>query len=207
MKKTALILILLLSTVSLSAQFGHGHYRGDRHGRHRHDTEVPCATEWQELWNGCHVRLLNDKVYIYDYSGDRITWGDEVILLPSGYYKIRRGEWWRIYEEDGDSTSLYGEEIICWWNGTYCIYKGGGWRVYDDDGDWLGSVWSRDYIELLWNGCYLYKSGSYYYVADRKGERIFNVWGEEVLLLDNGLFRVRRGSLVRYYDDRGEERR
>ena len=168
--------------------------------------EVPCTEEWQELWNGCHVRLISGEVNIYDRNNYRITWGDEIMLLPSGYYKVRRGDTWRIYEQDGDWTSLFGDEILVWWNGTYCIRKAGLWRVYDSNGDWLGSVNSWDYIELLWNGCYLYKSAGNYFVADEKGERIFNIWGDEVTLMDNGLFRVRRGSWIHYYDIKGEER-
>lgn len=209
MKKTALLLALTLSTLTASAQFeigfgrsiDSGHHRG-----HRPHWDVPCTGEWQELWNGCHVRLKNDRIYIYEYDGDQVVWGDEILLLTSGKYKVRRGSWWRIYEEDGDSTGICGDEILSWWNGTYCVRRGNLWRVYDRKGDWLGNVHSNDYIELLWNGCYLYKSGNYYYVADEKGERIFEIWGEEVILMDNGLFRVRRGNWVRYYDQRGEER-
>jgi len=208
MKKFVTLLLGLLLSIAAFAQYdyhGYDYGRGHRHGRHRQQ-EVACTEDWQELWNGCHVRMKFDHIYICERDGDNVVWGDEVILLRNGNYNVRRGDTWRIYEEDGDWTFIYGDQILSWWNGTYCIKRSGTWRVYDDEGDWLGFVRSDDYIELLWNGCYLYKQGDTYYVADEEGDRIFSLWGDEIILLDNGLFRVKRNGWVRYYDKKGEER-
>ena len=68
--------------------------KGHRHelhkkGRHiRKNPEIYCDRDWQELWNGCHVRISLDRISILTQSGDRLIWADEVILLPSGLYVI-----------------------------------------------------------------------------------------------------------------------
>lgn len=232
MKRFILIISLILTVFSLSAQppgkhhkkdfHGKGHYEAQHKPHKAHKThkpakphkghgkmvppEVVCKGDWQELWNGRHVRLLNDKVYICDADGDRLLWGDEVILLSSGNYMVRSGDYWRIYRHDGDRTSIYGNEILCWENGTYCVRLSEMWRVYDAAGDRVGNVWSQDYIELLPNGYYLYVMSDRYYVADDRGERVFNVWGDSVELMKNGLFRCRRNGRYYYYDAAGNER-
>lgn len=219
MKKIFLLIALSFLALGASAQ----HYGYSGHQRHQapyrqaphhqapaygHNLrpEVACLHDWQNLWNGCHVRLKGGKVYVYERDGDRVVYGDEIILLPTGFYKVRKGYDWRIYEEDGDWTSIHGEQIVNFWNGCYCALSGGVWRVYDYDGDRLG-VWSQHRIELLWNGFYKYERSGRYYVADQKGDRIFNIWGDEVHLREDGIFQVRRGSYYRYYDLRGNELR
>lgn len=226
MKRIALILALVLATATSYAQYGgmfhvqdnrppqHGNQnyqqRPPQHGgipRHeRYRSEVACTEDWQGLWNGNHVRLINGRIYIYDYDGDTVTWGDEVYLLANGSYKVRRNDNWRIYDREGVTTGIWGHEILYWWNGCYCVRVNDIWRVYDADGDHLG-VWSREYIELLWNGTYLYIINGRYYVADASGDRISGIWGDRVELMDNGLYRCTRNGRNYFYDERGNERR
>lgn len=189
----------------------HGGYsqRGSHRGAHRGGirVEIACVDEWQDLWNGCHVRLdLVGQVSVYDNRDNRIIWGDEIYLLPNGNYKVRRGSLWRIYERDGDMTFISGDEIQYWPSGYYCVRFGSLWRVYDPKGDQVFGISSRNYIEQLWNGCFLYEQGGNYYVADRKGDRIFGVWGESVELMNNGLFRCLRSGHYYYYDEDGNQR-
>ena len=231
MKKIILILSLALVAATSYAQDDrymfrvigdnkpqHGNQMRPQHGgqalpqhngipwHERYRQEIPCVEDWQGLWNGAHVRLINGKVNIYSYDGDKIIWGDDITLLPNGNYKVRRGDYWRIYDREGVTTSIYGHEILGWWNSTYCVRFNDIWRVYDAQYDYLG-VWSRDYIELLWNGCYLYILNGKYYVADASGSRIFNVWGDQVDLMDNGLFRCERNGRCYFYDGEGNEMR
>lgn len=179
------------------------------HGGMRHDeprSEVFCNRDWQELWNGRHVRLISGRVYIYTRSGDKLLWGDDVILMPSGDYRVRQGDYWRVYERDGDRTMISGHEILPLPNGCYNVRLNDVWRIYDPRGNKL-NIWSREYIELLPNGYYRYGMNDYQYVADERGDRVFNIWGERVDLMENGLFRCRRNGYTRYYDARGNERR
>lgn len=183
---------------------GPQHHQGP-HDMHRRD--VYCTQDWQELWNGRHVRLQGGKVRICKRDGDILLRGDEVILVPSGSYLVRNGSDWRVYDEDGDRTSIHGDEILAWHDGFYCARQSGTWRVYDSDGDRLFGLWSNQYIEQLWNGCFLYQRDSRFYVADRHGDRIFNVWGDDITLMDNGLFRCRKNGHYYYYDIDGNEKR
>lgn len=112
--------------------------------------EIPCVRDWQDLWNGRHVRLLNDRVSVLDYDGDTIVRGDEISLLPNGCYKVRVGDIWRIYDSHGVSTSISGHEILAWPHGLYCVRFSDFWRVYDQDGDRLVNVWG-DYVEIYDN--------------------------------------------------------
>lgn len=231
MKKILILLLVLLTSGSAYGQHHDARVRKDRHRKeqmhnprnrdHKPDRrkagrkmenrwgngprEVPCTQEWQELWNGCHVRLIGNRVCIYDDRDDRIISGEAVSLMPSGDYKVRLGDYWRIYTSRGDWTAIYGTEIYAWEHGFYCVRQSDMWRVYTRDGDRL-MIWSREHISQLWNGCFLYEQGGKYYVADEKGDRIFNVWGDSVDLMDNGLFRCSRGGRYYYVDREGNSR-
>ena len=185
--------------------------RGPLGGPHassfRDQKDVACVADWQELWNGCHVRLEAREVRIYKRNGDRLLRGDEVILLHNGQYLVRSGNTWRVYERDGDRTFSSGKEILCWHGGYYCVHDNNMWKVYTEDGDRLTDVWSREYIEQLRNGYFLYERDKRYYVADQSGDRIFDIWGEEVQLMDNGLFRCWRNGRNYFFDMDGNERR
>lgn len=159
---------------------GHGNGRGQIHGRFdpRHGQPRPdrmlrdihCEGDWQELWNGCHVRLMNDKVYILESDGDRLLWGDDIWLLPSGQYKVRRGDYWRIFDREGGITSIYGEELMAFPNGFFCVRFGGMWRVYTPDGDRLTGAWG-DEITLMSNGLFRCLRNDRYYYYDTDGNQ------------------------------------
>ena len=171
MKKFFLLIALGLLTVGASAQhygsYGHQRQQIPRHQQvphhqgpsrqgarihgpaygHNLRPEVVCASDWQRLWNGCHVRLKGGKVYVYERDGDRVVYGDEIILLPNGYYKVRKGADWRIYERDGHWTSIHGSRIVSLWNGCYTVLVGDVWRVFEEDGDRL-SIWSMRPVRM-----------------------------------------------------------
>ena len=225
MKKLLVILAVSLTALAAYGQGGHHpqrppqkppqHHAGPQQGPAHHQQgphdmgrhEVYCNQDWQELWNGRHVRLQGGKVRICKTNGNVLLRGDEVILTHSGEYLVRNSYEWRLYDEDGDRTSVHGEEILCWQGGFYCVRQNGTWRVYDHDRSRVYNVWSNQYIEQLRNGCFLYQRDNRFYVADRHGDRIFNVWGEEVELMQNGLFRCRKNGRFYYYDIDGNERR
>ena len=132
--------------------------------------EVPCDEEWQMLWNGCHVRLIMDWVYIYDDRDNRILSGDEIYLLPNGNYKVRKGSFWRIYDRKGDMTFVSGDEIRYWHPGFYAVRSGGSWHVCDAKGDRIFGVWG-DSVELMGNGIFRCSRGGHYYYYDKDGNQ------------------------------------
>ena len=137
----------------------------------RNRAEVRCVKDWQELWNGRHVRLLNGRVSVLEYDGDTVVRGDEVVLLSNGCYKVRTGDIWRVYDSHGSTTSISGHEIIAWPNGLYCVRFSDFWRVYDEDGDRLTNVWG-DSVELYGrNLIHCRRSGRSFYYDFHGNER------------------------------------
>ena len=111
------------------------HHRVHRPVRWRHDI-VFCVNDWQRLWNGYHVRVYLDRVWVCNAAGDRILQGDEVILLPNGYYKVRNGEFWRVYTPNGDCVfEVWGEEVVLLEDGLFRCYRGGMYFYYDELGN------------------------------------------------------------------------
>ena len=110
--------------------------RHDR-GRHRHGrTDILCVRDWQQLWNGCHVRVNQFGVSILDRRDRRIIRGDEIILLASGDYKVRSGGFWRIYNERGDRlVNVWGDSIELMRDGLYCCIRAGITHYYDLNGN------------------------------------------------------------------------
>ena len=99
-------------------------------------SEIRCAHDWQELWNGCHVRVKLDRIYVYNYHDDRILWGDEVILLPSGCYKVRNGNFWHVHARNGDRiNNLWGDAIDLMSNGLFRCFRAGRFFYYDERGN------------------------------------------------------------------------
>lgn len=125
---------------------------------------VNCVRDWQELWNGCHVRLTQGRVSVLDNRGDRVVRGDDVMLLASGDYLVRSGDIWRVYDYRGVTTSISGHEILAWPNGLFCVRFSDFWRVYTHNGDRLGNAWG-DYVELMPNGliCCVRSGRRFYY--------------------------------------------
>ena len=153
MKKFFVALTIMLAALTASAQHHHGHRGGFGHrdggrGRfeHLHENierrqvqprfEVRCVRDWQELWNGCHVRIKLDRIAIYNAQGDRLIWADEVSLLPSGLYKVRNGEFWYIYSSAGNRLgNVWGDDIDVMPNGLFRCHRAGMLFYYDTLGN------------------------------------------------------------------------
>lgn len=149
----------------------HGAPPHHHHGPKRPQREVRCTGEWQELWNGCHVRLSLDRICIHEADGDKLLSGDEVTLLPSGRYKVRSGNIWRIFESNGDRTQISGEEIIPWPDGRFAVRFGDNWHVYTTGGDRIPNVWGES-VSLMSNGLIRCKrNGTAHYYDDQGNER------------------------------------
>ena len=100
------------------------------YGQMRH--EIRCVQDWQELWNGCHVRTRVGRISVYNRRGDRLIWGDEVILLPSGCYKVRNGSFWHVHSPGGDRISnLWGDIVELLPGGGFRCYRAGQFFYYD----------------------------------------------------------------------------
>ena len=153
-------------------QHGRGHNNGRGPvGFDQRKVDTPCVQEWQELWNGCHVRLGEFRVKVLDHGGNTIVSGDEIVLLRNGNYLVRKGDIWRIYDWRGGHTSISGHEILLWPNGLYPVRFGSSWRVYSPDGSRLVSVWG-DRVELMRNGLIrCERAGRLHYYDDRGHER------------------------------------
>ena len=163
MKKFFTILMLVVMSLSASAQhYSHDtrHHVEQTHSRksHRHDRksdrhfrksdrrprgrkkavilrDIPCVQDWQELWNGCHVRIKLDKIYIYDPYDTKVVSGDEVILLPNGLYKVYNGAFWHVHAPNGERVSnIWGDEVDLMSNGVFRCYRAGSYVYYDPDG-------------------------------------------------------------------------
>ena len=157
----------------------HNPHQGSRvspRSRHAHfeparPKDIPCTYEWQELWNGCHVRLSEFRVNILDRDGSRVVSGEEVVLLGNGSYLVRNGDIWRIYDWRGGFTTISGHEIHLWPNGLYLVRFSSSWRVFNPRGDRLTNVWG-DRVELMANGLIRCKrAGRYFYYDEAGNER------------------------------------
>lgn len=145
--------------------------RGYSHGPKRPHREIRCTGDWQELWNGCHVRLSLDRICIHEADGDRLLSGDEVTLLPSGLYKVRSGNIWRVFKSNGDRTQISGEEIIPWPDGRFAVRFGENWHVYTPGGDRVPNVWGES-VSLMSNGLIrCRRNGTLHYYDEEGNER------------------------------------
>ena len=157
MKTQVLSIALLLSVVCASGQprhnphgappppeYQHHDERGHRrphhdrnHHRHGKRVDVLCVRDWQQLWNGCHVRVNQFGVSILDRRDRRILRGDEIILLASGDYKVRSGGFWRIYNKRGDRLgNVWGDSVeLLVGDGLFCCIRAGITHYYDLDGN------------------------------------------------------------------------
>ena len=115
--------------------------RSDRHFDHRDNprfneprghsghgfrhSEIRCTRDRQDLWNGCHVRMKVGRVYVYDRD-DRLLWGDEVVLLPNGCYKVRNGSFWYVHNHHGDRIgNIWGDLVDLLSNGLFRCRRAG----------------------------------------------------------------------------------
>lgn len=192
---TILCCLLLLST----GAYGQNHHRNHGGGRHRtekvhrdnrHNSrdnhrsnrnvrsrgynvpdEVECISEWQELWNGCHVRLLGDRVQVVTRSGNVVVSGDRVFLTSNGRYEVKNGGVWSVRDADGGFTTLSGMDIFYWSEGYYGIKVGSFWRLYHEDGNFVGNVWGEHLTIYPDNRIRAERNGRYYYYDYQGNER------------------------------------
>ena len=161
----------------------HGQPHGQQHVANQHPHILPdgpgrssrqlvyCTEDWQELWNGRHVRIKGGKVRICKRNDDVLLKGDEVILIYSGNYLVRNGSDWRVYDEDGDRTFIHGREILVWPDEYYCVRQTDDrWRVYDRNGDSVFNVWGEE-IELMHNGLFRCVKNGRVYFYDKDGNQ------------------------------------
>ena len=97
--KTRIIALLtaLMASASMNAQY----VVSDKYDLWFEDTgyEVTtrkpelCTENYQDLRNGCTVRVNSNRVYIY-YNGSSFLYGDEINLLYNGYYRVKRSGTW-----------------------------------------------------------------------------------------------------------------
>ena len=198
MKKIVVILLMMLVAAGASGQNHHrdhrnhgdsrhrtervqrdNHHRGSSHSNsHSHGhghgygynipDEIECLNEWQELWNGCHVRLLGDRVQIVNRRGDIVVSGDRVFLTSNGRYEVKNGGIWSVRDADGGFTTLSGNDLCYWSEGFYGVKVGSFWRLYDEDGDFVGNVWG-EHITIYQNNLIRAERNGRYYYYDYKG--------------------------------------
>lgn len=156
-----------------------------------------CAEDGQDLWNGCHVRLVSRYVYIYE-GNNRILYGDKVRLVYNGYWIVSKIGYEYLYTPDGQYTGVYGEEIADYpWN-SFAVRKYSDiWYVYNTDGSRLG-FYSEGIPLVYRNGCWAARHGDYLYAYDQNGNRISGVYGNDLYLMSDGRWKCTRGSYVTY---------
>ncbi len=159
-----------------------------------------CTEHYQDLRNGCQVRLTGRTVYIYR-NGYSILYGDEINLLYNGYYRVRRGKTWYLADEDGDLVNgIYGNTIYYFPFGYVTFQRSSGyWDIYHCSGRKV-ECYSDESPFMFWNGFFLIKQGRYWYAVDRDGDKIDGVYGDEVTLLNDGRWKCVRGSYVSYIE-------
>lgn len=169
---------------------------------HEFTTRKPeyCTEHYQDLRNGCQVRISGSRVYVYR-NGSSILYGDEINLLYNGYYRVKRSGTWYLADPDGDLVSgIYGKEILYYPWGYVTVQRSAGyWDVYHCSGRKV-DFYSNEAPLIFWNGCWLIKQGTYWYACDADGDKISGVYGDEVILLNEGRWKCVRGSYVTYIE-------
>ena len=163
-------------------------------------TSVACDENYQDLWNGCYVRVSSGRVYIYS-GGSSFLYGDEINLLYNGYYRVKRSGTWYLADPDGELVSgIYGKQIYYYPFGYVTVQRSSGyWDIYHCSGRRL-DCYSDETPYIFRNGCFLIRQGSYWYAVDNEGDKIDGVYGDQVSLLNNGSWKCVRGSYVSYVD-------
>lgn len=159
-----------------------------------------CTEHYQDLRNGCQVRLSGKKVYIYR-NGYSILYGDEINVLYNGYYRVRRGNTWYLADEDGDLVSgIYGKEILYYPFGYVTVQRSSSyWDIYHCSGRKL-ETYSYEIPAMFGNGYFCVKQGKWWYAVDQDGDKISGVYGDDIFLLNNGTWKCIRGSYVTYVE-------
>ena len=160
---------------------------------------VWCEEDYQDLWNGCYVRLTNNRIYVKDGSST-VVYGDQIGLLYNGCYKVKNGNTWYLYDRNGDKVSgVYGEEILYYpFNYVACKKGQDLWYVYRCNGEKL-SFYSNVSPWICSNECWIVQQGSKQYGIGRDGYKVSGVYGDDVSM-NNGRWKCVNGSNVRYID-------
>lgn len=204
MKKIFTFCIALMASVSLFAQY----VVSDKYDLWFEDSDhevttrksVRCDENFQDLWNGCYVKISGRTVYIYR-DGSSILYGNEINLLYNGYYRVNRHGTWYLMDPDGNTISgIYGKEIRYYpWGYVSVLRSGGYWDVYHCSGRKV-DFYSNESPYIFWNGCWLIKQGRYWYACDKDGRKLDGVYGDQVILLNDGRWKCIQGSYVSYKD-------
>lgn len=198
------LLIALLASASMNAQY----VVSDKYDLWFEDsgnevtTQKPewCTENYQDLRNGCTVRINSNRVYIY-YNGSSFLYGDEINLLYNGYYRVKRSGTWYLADPDGDLVSgIYGKQIYYYPWGYVSVQRSSGyWDVYHCSGRKL-DFYSDESPLIYSNGCWGVRHGKYWYAYDEDGNQISGVYGDQMTLLNDGRWKCVRGSYVSYVD-------
>lgn len=199
-----ILLIALLASASMNAQY----VVSDKYDLWFEDsdnevtTRKPewCTENYQDLRNGCTVRVNSNRVYIY-YDGSSFLYGDEINLLYNGYYRVKRSGTWYLADPDGDLVSgIYGKQIYYYPWGYVSVQRSSGyWDVYHCSGRKL-DFYSDESPIIYSNGCWGVRHGQYWYAYDEDGNQISGVYGDQMTLLNDGRWKCVRGSYVSYVD-------
>ena len=203
MKRIYFFLVALMASAAMYAQYVYnGNYdvwfEGTDSETYTRKT-VWCTDNYQDLWNGCYVKLTNGRVYVYDGSS-YVVYGDEIGLLYNGYYKVKNNNMWYLYDPQGDKIGgVYGEEILYYpFNYVACKKGSNLWYVYRCDGEKL-NFYSDVSPWICSNEYWIVQQGSKQYGIDREGYKCSGVYGDDVSMT-NGRWKCVNGSYVRYID-------
>lgn len=198
------LLIALMASASAHAQY----VVSDKYDLWFEDTDNEvttrkpewCTEDYQDLRNGCTVRIHSNHVYIY-CNGSSILYGDEINLLYNGYYRVKRSGTWYLSDPNGELVSgIYGRHIYYYPWGYVTVQRGAGyWDVYHCSGRKL-DFYSDESPVIFSNGCWGVKHGQYWYAYDEDGRQISGVYGDQLTLLNNGRWKCVRGSYVDYVE-------
>lgn len=202
MKKCLLtLMVALMACMSMQAQY----VVSDKYNLWFEGTDnevttrktVWCEEDYQDLWNGCYVRLTNGRVYVKSGSST-VVYGDEIGLMYNGYYTVKNGSTWYLYDADGDKVSgVYGEELLYYpFNYVTCKKGRNLWYVYRCNGEKL-SFYSEENPRICSNECWIVKQGSKWYGIGRDGYKVSGVYGDQVSM-NNGRWKCENGDYVRF---------
>ena len=203
MRRTVLMMITLAMSLTMQAQY----VVSDKYDLWFEDTNYEvttrkpeyCTEHYQDLRNGCQVRLSGRTVYVYR-NGYSILYGDEINLLYNGYYRVRRGNTWYLADEDGDMVDgIYGKRIVYYPFGYVAVERSSYWDMYHCSGRKV-DAYSYETPRICGNGCWLVKQSTWWYACYPDGDIISGVYGDQVILLDNGTWKCVRGNYVSYVE-------
>lgn len=204
------IIMLVTATIFCSALVAQGYYVPEGYvGYYDYDHRVIerqwvlCEDDYQDLWNGCTVRIYGDIFHIYQ-DGKEILWANQAYLLPNGNYCICYSDEnvWYVCDPSGKQM-FWGNEIETLWNGFYNVRFGNAWHLYNPEGKDT-DFWSYEPFRLYSNGYFQYISGNKMRVLTPELKDL-NIWGDEITLRNDNSFRARIGSNYYFYSLKGKQ--